>query len=262
MTTIDYDGWAKTYDRTRGASPSVLRVLVDALGSAEGRTLLDAGCGTGNFALPLRDAGFDVALTDYSPDMVRRAAAKLPGALALAADSQALPFADAAFDCEISVNVIGHVSDWGAFMSEARRVVRTGPFVLKTSTAETLKGNWIAEYIPGVVTQAPSHHYQPEEGIVVALRFAGFARVDIARIHYDDMLDGSLQAIKRFPEAFLDDERILNLAPMKRLSEEEMWAGVWAIRRDLKSGALAQVIARYQPAMDRYGDSTVFIAYP
>jgi hypothetical protein len=35
MTTIDYDAWAKTYDNTRGASPSVLRALLDALGPQE-----------------------------------------------------------------------------------------------------------------------------------------------------------------------------------------------------------------------------------
>lgn len=262
MTQIDYDAWANTYDNTRGASPSVLRVLLDALGEPAGRTLLDCGGGTGNFAVPLHAAGFGVTLTDFAPDMVRRASAKLPGALTAVADAQALPFRDAAFDCEISVNVLGHAPDWGAFMREARRVIRSGPFVLKTSTAETLKGNWIAAYFPSVVKEAPSHHYQPEEAIVAALRVAGFSRVDVARIHYDDMLDGSLQAIKRFPEAFLDDARILNLAPMKRLPEAEMWNGVRAIRRDLESGALAEVIAHYQPAMDEYGDGSVFVAYP
>ena len=34
MTTIDYDAWAKTYDDTRGASPSVLRALLEAVGPA------------------------------------------------------------------------------------------------------------------------------------------------------------------------------------------------------------------------------------
>lgn len=262
MTTIDYDAWAKTYDTTRGTSPSVLRVLLAALGEPKGRSLLDAGGGTGNFALPLREAGFDVTLTDFAPEMARRASAKLPGAPTLAADSQALPFRDGTFDCEISVNVLGHVPDWSVFMREARRVIRGGPFVLKTSTAETLKGNWIAEYLPGVIKDAPSHHYQPEGKIIAGLRDAGFSDVEIARIHYDDMLDGSLQAVKRFPEAFLDDERILNLAPIKRLPEDEMWAGVHAIRRDLASGALVEVIARYQPAIEEYGDGTVFVAYP
>jgi len=73
MTTIDYDAWARTYDDTRGASPSVLRALYEALGPAGGRTLLDIGGGTGNFAKALAEEGFRVVLCDYSPEMARRA---------------------------------------------------------------------------------------------------------------------------------------------------------------------------------------------
>ncbi|HEV8575074.1 MAG TPA: class I SAM-dependent methyltransferase [Dehalococcoidia bacterium] len=103
MTTIDYDAWARTYDRTRGASPSVVRALLDALGPSEGRSLLDIGGGTGNYARALSDAGFRVTLCDFSPGMAAQAAAKLGLRRVLIADAQHLPLRGAAFDCAISV---------------------------------------------------------------------------------------------------------------------------------------------------------------
>ena len=180
MTAIDYDAWAKTYDDTRGASPSVLRPLLEALGPPNGRSLLDIGGGTGNFARALADAGFRVALCDYSREMARRASAKLSNAPVAVADAPHLPFRHASFDCAISVNVLGHVDDWTTMLHEARRIIRRGPYVMKASTRETLTANWVVEYLPGIRDHAPLHHYQPESAIIEALREAGFSKATSA----------------------------------------------------------------------------------
>jgi len=262
MPTIDYDAWAKTYDDTRGASPSVLRALLDGLGPPEGRSLLDVGGGTGNFAKALADEGFSVALCDYSPGMARRASVKLGGSPVLVADAPHLPFRDASFDCAISINVLGHVEDWRSMLREARRVTREGPYVMKASTRETLDANWVMEYLPGILHHAPAHHYGGEAGIIDVLREGGFSRIELSRVHYTEMVDGSLQALKHFPEVFLDDERILNTATLKRLPATEQNAGIAAIRRDYESGRLREVIARYEPLGRKYGDGSVFAAWP
>jgi len=262
MPAIDYDAWAKTYDDTRGASPSVLRALLDALGPAAGRSLIDVGGGTGNFAQALSDEGFRVRLCDYSPEMARRASAKLGNGPVAVADAMHLAFADHSFDCVISVNVLGHVEDWRSMLAEARRVIRGGPYVMKASTRETLQANWVVEYLPGIRDHAPVHHYQPESVITDALRDAGFSRVELSRVHYTEMLDGSIQALKHFPEVFLDNERILNTATLKRLPDAEREAGLAAIRRDYAFGRLREVMARYEPLVRKYGDGSVFVARP
>ncbi len=261
MTAIDYDAWAKKYDDTRGASPSVLRPLLETLGPPHARSLLDIGGGTGNYAETLSEAGFSVTLCDYSPAMARRAFAKLNGARVAVADAAHLPFREARFDCAVSVNVLGHVADWKAMLREAFRVVCGGPFVMKASTHETLEANWVVEYLPCIRDHAPAHHYQPEAVIVEALREAGFSRVELGRVHYTDSVDGSLQALKHHPEVFLDNDRILNTATLKRLPGDELAAGLQAIRRDYASGRLREVIARYEPLADEYGDGSVFAAW-
>ncbi len=262
VQTIDYDAWARTYDETRGASPSVITPLLAALGDAGGRSLLDIGGGTGNVAVPLAEAGFRVALCDFSSAMARRAAAKLREPLLVAvADAQRLPFRDDAFDCAICVNVLGHVPGWRGALAEARRVLSDGPLVIKVSTDETLQANWVTEYIP-VRLYAPPYHYQPEQVLTAALRDAGFGRVTTVRIHYQDPADGSIQALKHFPEAFLDDARVMNMAVFQRLPPDVQREGIDAIRRDYRSGSLQAVMARFEPLSRRYGDGTIFVAWP
>jgi ubiquinone/menaquinone biosynthesis C-methylase UbiE len=113
----------KTYDDTRGAS-GVLKPLLEALGPPAGRSLLDIGGGTATSRRCWRTGASRsrCAITRLRwPD----AAQKLGAASVAVADAH-LPFRDEAFDCAISVNVLGHVEDWRAMLREARRI-RGGP---------------------------------------------------------------------------------------------------------------------------------------
>src|SRR5918997_4336452 len=92
----DYSNQARTYDETRGASPSVLKPLREALDGAPGRRLVDVGGGTGNYARALKDEGWDPLVVDREPAMLARARAK--GLETLEADAQRLPLPDASAD--------------------------------------------------------------------------------------------------------------------------------------------------------------------
>jgi hypothetical protein len=137
-------------------------------------------------------------------------------------------------------------------------VVRAGPFVVKVSTEETQRGDWLVEYFPSLLARQP--RYQPEAEIIDELRAAGFASVEVRRFVYEDAADGSFQALKRFPDRLLDDEAVRNTAVFQRLPEAELAAGLERMRRDRESGALAAVIARYAEAARVYGDGSIFIA--
>lgn len=261
MTAIDYDAWAQTYDDSRGASPSVLNPIREALGDPTGDALLDIGGGTGNFAQPLSEAGFAVTLADFSPEMIKRARAKVPTVSFVVADGQRLPFRDASFDCAISINVLGHMPDWRVALKEARRVLRDGPLVLKVSTRETVTANWIMNYFPALIDAAPLHHYQTSDETVAALRNAGFSIVEKCMFHYGDAVDGSFQALKHRPELFLeDDSPIMNTSVLKRVPEPERRHAIETIRRDYASGHLRKIMAQYEPLVREYGDGFVFVA--
>src|SRR5689334_20632505 len=103
----DYAKQAETYDATRGASPSVLRPVREALEGAPGRRLVDVGGGTGNYARALAQDGWDPLVVDRSAAMLARAAAK--GLGTLEADAQALPLPDAGADAVTLISMLHHV---------------------------------------------------------------------------------------------------------------------------------------------------------
>jgi ubiquinone/menaquinone biosynthesis C-methylase UbiE len=145
-----YDRQAETYDTTRGASPSVLGPLQDALKGAPGRELLDIGGGTGNYAVALQAKGWDPLVIDLNPAMLARAAAK--GLRILQADAAALPVANAVADAVILISMLHHVPDWRSALEEARRVLRSGGrLALMCWTREHMERvTWLREYFPSM----------------------------------------------------------------------------------------------------------------
>jgi SAM-dependent methyltransferase len=100
------------------------------LREAGARTVLELGCGTGNDAARLADAGFSVTAIDWSAEAIGRAQARF-GAMArfVVADmTRRLPFPDGDFDAAMS-NVAMHMFPddvTRAVFAEVRRLVRPG----------------------------------------------------------------------------------------------------------------------------------------
>jgi ubiquinone/menaquinone biosynthesis C-methylase UbiE len=99
-----------------------------------GERVLDFGVGAGAFAAELDAAGTDVVGVDVSPEALRRARAALPGLdLHEIAIGVPLPFADATFDIVWAGDVLTHILDVAAALSEMRRVLRPEGRLLVTA---------------------------------------------------------------------------------------------------------------------------------
>lgn len=109
--------------------------------------MLDVGGGTGNYALALRDDGFDVTVVDRSPEMLARAEAK--GLTVRRAVASRLPFPDAAADAVVAVSMIHLVPAWRATLAEMRRVLAPrGRLALHVYARAHLEVHWILRYSP------------------------------------------------------------------------------------------------------------------
>lgn len=92
---------------------------------------LDLGCGEGHFAALLAESGAQVTAADVAAEPLRRAQASHPGLQTrLVEPEAALPFEDGAFDLVWAGEVIEHVADTQAWLSEVRRVLRSGGALL------------------------------------------------------------------------------------------------------------------------------------
>jgi 2-polyprenyl-3-methyl-5-hydroxy-6-metoxy-1,4-benzoquinol methylase len=101
-----------------------------------GERVLDVGCGEGNFAAELVGAGAEVVAVDVAEQPLRRARILHPELdlrLVDPAGSWELP--DAAFDVVWAGEVIEHVLDTAAWLSEVRRVLRSGGILLLSTPA-------------------------------------------------------------------------------------------------------------------------------
>ena len=75
-----YHSFAWAYDlivpRPAGPPPEAVARLFEERGLSAGDSVVDAGCGTGAYSVPLAEAGFDVTGIDRSHDLIEEARAK------------------------------------------------------------------------------------------------------------------------------------------------------------------------------------------
>lgn len=123
--------------------------LVELVGVSAGEHILDVACGTGNVALPAAANGAVVSALDITPELLRVGAERSVAAGVDVAwvqgDAQAMPFADAAFDCVLSCVGVQFCGDQMGAASELLRVCRPeGRIALVAWTPEGFIGQVLA----------------------------------------------------------------------------------------------------------------------
>jgi demethylmenaquinone methyltransferase / 2-methoxy-6-polyprenyl-1,4-benzoquinol methylase len=125
-----FDRIAPVYDAmnhlmTAGLDRRWRRVAAEAV-VRPGDRVLDACCGTGDFALADARAGGRVTGLDFSERMLERARAKSSAVEWVQGDALALPFEDGSFDAATVGFGVRNLEDLERGLVELRRVLRAG----------------------------------------------------------------------------------------------------------------------------------------
>ncbi len=130
-----------------------------------GKQVLDLGCAGGFMAEALDDRGARVTGIDPAAAAIEAARAHAAGR-AIRYDvgvGEALPYADAAFDAVVSVDVLEHVADLEQVLAEVARVLRPGGLFL----FDTINRNLLARFAAVTVAERvlgllPAGTHDPE----------------------------------------------------------------------------------------------------
>lgn len=200
-----FDAIAPRYDlvnrlMTLGLDQRWRRRTLDALALPSGSRLVDLGSGTGDFVRLARRAGHRVVGVDLSFQMLARARAR--GApVAVQADAELLPIADASVDGVVSGFALRNLRDLAAALAEAARVLRPGGRLALLEVAAPEPGPlrfgfglWFDHVVPligGLLSDRAAYRYLPrsvaylpdEAGLRRLLQDSGFATVGRRLLH-------------------------------------------------------------------------------
>jgi SAM-dependent methyltransferase len=124
MSTARYDGHAGWYDEWRTASiDGNAREIIALLGPGDG-LCLDLGCGTGLLFAALESTGRTVVGLDRSADQL--SLARQRSRQVAQGDGAEMPFRDGVFRTVVASWISTDVTDFGAVLDEATRVLAPG----------------------------------------------------------------------------------------------------------------------------------------
>jgi len=139
IRAFEYAGWERAAshynDAFADATMRFLPALLNAAAVATDKRVLDVACGTGFATAAAAVRGAKVQGLDFSPAMLAIARSRHPNLEFAQGDAEALPYANASFDCVVSNFGVHHVPDPVSALAEARRVLAPGGQVAFTTWA-------------------------------------------------------------------------------------------------------------------------------
>ncbi len=123
-----YDAWYHSR-RGRWIASQEFALLTRLLPPRTGETLLDVGCGSGQFSRRYQSLGLDVTGLDPQPAALRFARCHHAGEHWVAGSALCLPFAEGAFDVVVAITSLCFVAQPQQALEEMWRVSRRGVIV-------------------------------------------------------------------------------------------------------------------------------------
>jgi 2-polyprenyl-3-methyl-5-hydroxy-6-metoxy-1,4-benzoquinol methylase len=173
----DYDNWHESMTAAESNQVNALypwhHTVLKLLPDLNGKTVLEVGCGRGDFARLLGDKypASKIIATDFSSAAIETARYKSANPLNVrfqVADAQDLPFDDGSFDYVISCECLEHVESPSAMTSNIARCLKAGGgFVITTENYfNGMILAWINSWIGGKPFNSGSG-VQPRENFFV-----------------------------------------------------------------------------------------------
>ncbi len=159
MKKADYSRIAPSYDKGRSLSEQNIELwlkLISKYSQAQEDTkVLDLGCGTGRFTIPMANQlQYRMVGADYSKEMLDKAQEKdVDGMIEWDyQDAQGLSYRDESFDLVFISHLLHHVDSPTRVLIECKRVLTTsGVTIVRYGAIEQIEGDVEHTFFPGVL---------------------------------------------------------------------------------------------------------------
>ena len=227
----DYSEIAQVYDRARtGNAPHLewwFQRIAEVGELGPGKRLIDLGCGTGRWTVPLTErTGCEAVGLDRSPEMLKKARAKDVHGLVtwLVGDVERLGLQPETFDCAFMCLMMHHVDDHlGTFQGVLRLLRPGGIFLIRQGTLEQIMDDPWHRFFPEAITiDRKRTPFRAE--IEMWMREAGFEQVEteeVKQFTYRDLAD--------LNERMLGEVRLRVASVLRLISDEAFQPGLQRI---------------------------------
>ncbi len=236
MTTppfpMDYDQYARTYAWARSAVPWVLAPLIRSVeGLSKGSTVIEAGCGTGNYICALAAHKPDLAYLGFDLAQPMLDVAQARGTIVnfVHADaSSQFPCADGLGALVFAVDVVHHLVDLKRFFQECCRTLGIGGRVIVVTDSEvTMRARSLTKFFPEILRIEQQRYPEPQQ-LHRAASAAGLA------LTLEEQAIGDIA----LSDTFLAELEAMCSSAMRLLPAEAHAAGMARVRAAQTEGAL------------------------
>jgi ubiquinone/menaquinone biosynthesis C-methylase UbiE len=224
MKKADYTKIAPFYDKGRSLSEQNIKLWLNLIAKGSNISgdvhLLDLGCGTGRFAIPIgRDLNFRVTGADSSEEMLAKAKEKDKEGLITwdCVEAHSLKYYGNTFDILFMSHLLHHVDIPTAVIDECHRVLKpSGVILIRYGAMEQIRYDVEHTFFPGVIEIDEKR--TPTVNLVEGwLKSTGF--VDIVS---EEIVQQTFQSGLEHLEA----ARLRNTSVLNMISEEAFETGV------------------------------------
>ena len=223
--SVNYNILAQDYDLTRTANINVINLFAAEL-SLDRKTILDFGCGTGNFAYAIKKlTTADIYGVEPSDGMREKALAK--GLDVRKGDHRAVPFDDVFFDFIYMTDVIHHVPDMGMMFAEFCRVLKPDGLVcILTESHRQLEMRFWVRHFPATVA-VEKKRYPDIPDIINTAKTAGLDEYKIVVTDAERSMTVSEDFVKLVENKGFSMFRLID--------EVDYQAGLAALKKDFEN---------------------------
>lgn len=221
----DYNEASKTYNNSRSTSTAVVEFFGKHIRLDRESSVLDFGCGTGNYLLVLKHTfGCKCYGVDPSDGMRSIAVANNPNCTIVKGDHTSLPFDGLSFDFIYMTDVIHHVPDISLmFRTLARTLKDEGSLCVVTESWRQIERRWYNKYFPSIEANE-KQRYPDIDRIVEAATTS-------------NLLLREAVVVPRLAPFIIDDDflrlvREKNYSMFRNITEAEHAAGLESLQQD------------------------------